>query len=63
MRKAVLLVIIVGATIGLLMPKIASAQSIYAAKFVCGRQAPVSNVTAPVEPPVKPDNYATKGEC
>ena len=48
----------------LLKPEMASARgvapsSIYAIKFVCGRQAP-TNVTPPVEPPVKPGNYATK---
>ena len=65
MRKSILLAIIVGATIGLLRAEVASAQpappsSIYAVKFVCGRQAPLNNVTPPVEPPVKPGNYATK---
>lgn len=60
MRKVALLAIIVGASIGLLRPENASAQSIYAVKFVCGRQAPLNNVTPPVEPPVKPGNYATK---
>jgi hypothetical protein len=28
-------------------------------KFVCGRQRPDFDVTAPAEPPVKPGNYAT----
>jgi hypothetical protein len=28
-------------------------------KFVCGRQAPDFDFTAPAEPPVKPGNYAT----
>jgi len=63
MRKVVWLAIIVGASIGLFRPEIASAQtssSIYAVKFVCGRQAPLPNAAPPIEPPVKPGNYATK---
>ena len=31
----------------------------YSVKFVCGTQAPLSNLNAPAEPPVKPGNYAT----
>ena len=31
----------------------------YSVKFVCGTQAPQSNLNAPAEPPVKPGNYAT----
>lgn len=63
MRKAVLLAIFVGVSIGLLTIGNASAQSspsIYAVKFVCGKQAPINSLTPPAEPPVKPGNYATK---
>jgi hypothetical protein len=64
MRKAIMLAITVGGLAGLLGSHVALAQpaassSIYAVKFVCGTQAPL-NVKAPVEPPVKPGNYATK---
>ena len=64
MRKVILLAI-VGGLVGLLRPEVASAQSltqsIYAVKFVCGRQGPASTDTRlPAEPPVKPGNYATK---
>ncbi len=31
----------------------------YSVKFICGTQAPQSNLNAPAEPPVKPGNYAT----
>lgn len=36
-----------------------AAGSVLPVKFVCGRQAPNFNLTAPAEPPVKPGNYAT----
>jgi len=67
MRKVILLTMIVGGLVALLRPQVASAQSlvpfssIYAVKFVCGRQGPAStDLTLPAEPPVKPGNYATK---
>jgi hypothetical protein len=63
MRKAILLAIFVGISIGLLTVGNASAQSspsIFAVKFVCGKQAPINSLTPPAEPPVKPGNYATK---
>jgi hypothetical protein len=62
MRKAVLFAIFIGVSIGLLTTSNASAQSlsIYAVKFVCGKQAPINSLTPPAEPPVKPGNYATK---
>jgi hypothetical protein len=66
MRKTLLLALIAVGPVVLLGHDVASAQatpaptsSIYAVKFVCGRQAP-TNVKPPVEPPVKPGNYATK---
>jgi hypothetical protein len=61
MRKVIFLAMIVGELVSLLTPQVASAQtrSIYAVKFVCGRQAP-TDATLPAEPPVKPGNYATK---
>ncbi len=36
-----------------------AAGNVLPVKFVCGRQAPNFNLTAPAEPPVKPGNYAT----
>lgn len=65
MRKVIFLAMLVGGLVGLLRPQAVSAQSltpsIYAVKFVCGRQAPAStDTTLPSEPPVKPGNYATK---
>lgn len=33
--------------------------TVYSVKFVCGTQAPQTNLNAPAEPPVKPGNYAT----
>ena len=32
---------------------------VYSVKFICGTQVPITNQKPPVEPPVKPGNYAT----
>ena len=32
---------------------------VYSVKFVCGLQQPIPNLPPPLEPPVKPGNYAT----
>jgi hypothetical protein len=32
---------------------------VYSVKFVCGLQQPIPGLTPPLEPPVKPGNYAT----
>jgi hypothetical protein len=65
MRKTMLLALI-GASILLLStvgPSSAQVEftpgRVLPVKFVCGRQAPNFDLTAPAEPPVKPGNYAT----
>jgi len=61
MRKIIVLAMLVGGLVGLLRPSVACAQtSVDAVKFICGRQGPPAIILLPIEPPVKPGNYATK---
>ena len=64
MRKGVLIGLVLMGLAGLMQPEPAAAQPspsfIYTVKFVCGTQMPLpTNPFPPVEPPVKPGNYAT----
>ena len=61
MRKIIVFAMLMGGLVGLLRPSVAYAQtSVDAVKFVCGRQGPPEILALPIEPPVKPGNYATK---
>jgi hypothetical protein len=60
MRKAIAVAFAAGfATLVAGASRSADAASIYTVKFVCGTQRPLAGSAAPVEPPVKPGNYAT----
>lgn len=62
MRKLIAMILTIAGVAALAGVAPASAQeapTVYAVKFVCGTQRPVAGIAAPVEPPVKPGNYAT----